>query len=272
MVRKYNAFKNLQKKIVGVEAGFAKLSDRYDTIAHMLKTHREKAKEEREAMSNSLASLLETAEAVRMDLQQGEAFLNHKSAFERAEVLCKEIFRDRKKDKGTLQLQVIAVASSFSWNFLTRNILQALKESGSSLRVEVELLLVDPTLLKSIEAGENAEGRTWYSLSENRPDDAIKLFKALSTKVENQYSLKIRHYANVPHWHGLLVDNSSLFMGRTSWEATEGGKRSLRVGENTYRQFTTGSYGGEERIALFKNWHEYYSENSKLVFSSDQDG
>jgi hypothetical protein len=78
-----------------------------------------------------------------------------------------------------------------------------------------------------------------------------------------------RTYKNLPHWHGLLVNEEQLFQGRTNWHFIEQ-KPTLTVGGNRYRYFNSLDAEGTERIELFGNWHRYYFDfASQEVCSSE---
>jgi hypothetical protein len=75
---------------------------------------------------------------------------------------------------------------------------------------------------------------------------------------DGSITLRVEEYDNIPHWHGIMVDDDTLFLGRTNWR-TGVAPWKLTVGQNVYRQFfLQDRFGGAERIEQFINWFDAY--------------
>jgi hypothetical protein len=81
----------------------------------------------------------------------------------------------------------------------------------------------------------------------------------LPENLHNRLSIVAKVYKNIPHWHGYLVNNEYLFLGRADWDLSSH-KPKLSVGQNKYRYFDRTAIAGSERIDLFSDWHRYYFE------------
>jgi len=71
------------------------------------------------------------------------------------------------------------------------------------------------------------------------------------------------YYENLPHWHGILINDGILFMGRTDWNFPDPELEKLPyflyVGQAEYRLFRKDDFtGGGGRIKRFISWFNYY--------------
>ena len=87
------------------------------------------------------------------------------------------------------------------------------------------------------------------------------LIDSLSEEAKKRFSVEIRTYQSIPQYHGIIINNHRLFLGRTDW-IFDHEKPELTVGENRYRYFDSktriGDERGKERIDLFLHWHKFY--------------
>ena len=84
---------------------------------------------------------------------------------------------------------------------------------------------------------------------------------------DDRFIFTARNYRNLPHWHGVLVNDEHLFLGRTDWKCPNGNPE-LAVGQNKYRYYNTAEERGEDRVKLFLNWHKYYTEFASTLICS----
>jgi hypothetical protein len=218
------------------------------------------------------------------ELEQGRSFPNHDTAFDFAKQHVRSLLASRRDSE--LNVRVLAVASSFSWRFvaevlpdLISGMMDSAAGSGSgsddsgapaqgqsfSTVCSAFVLLVEPTHLRAAKAGRNAKLEEWWKISRSRERDLNRLIqRTWSPELIEHYSLRLAYYKNIPHWHGVLVSDNWLLLGRTSWvNGSEG--YELRVGENLYRLFTDRTKQGRDRIKLFESWFSYYKQNSRAV-------
>ncbi|MBK9207786.1 MAG: hypothetical protein IPL71_05590 [Anaerolineales bacterium] len=177
-----------------------------------------------------------------------------------------------------LELKLIAVAMTFSWDFIVDKLPKILEHKDfESVSVNLSVCFVDCDYLSNLNI--STEGRNWGDIS-RRAEKSIPGFKKLMRKFDNRFTCEFHTYENLPHWHGWLVtergfnNNPSnnedvveyLFLGRTRWENITGDnlKRKnlpkLTVGQNEYRLYTNETKQGRSRISLFEQWHAYYFE------------
>lgn len=63
-------------------------------------------------------------------------------------------------------------------------------------------------------------------------------------------------FDTLPMWHGLMLGDKELYMGRTRWDMSNSeGPPRLHVGSREYRKFIRQDpFGGNARIEMFNNW------------------
>jgi Cu/Ag efflux protein CusF len=158
------------------------------------------------------------------------------------------------KSHPRVDLKLIAVAMTYSWDgFITISIPALL---GKGVSVNLEVVFVDPIFLRDLKLVNR--GVDWAEKSALRMTEVIQ-FAELCEKFDGRFRFVAKTYRNLPHWHGWLVNDEHLFLGRTRWDFADGHK-VLTVGQNEYRYFDTSIKEGQERIELFLQWFKYYSK------------
>lgn len=184
----------------------------------------------------------------------------------------------------TLDLKLIAVAMTYSWEFIEEKIPLLLNQDEfSSVTINLQVAFVDHKYLSQKILKISNEGKDWAKTSKLNETKIPKYAKSMAEFFGNRFTCEFHTYRNLPHWHGWLVceaqnelagvaptnENSTithLFMGRTRWEHTypkSGTRRippKMTVGQNEYRLFTDKTKHGISRIELFEQWHMYYYE------------
>lgn len=157
-----------------------------------------------------------------------------------------------KQDK--IEIKILAVAMTFSWKFICNKIPKILTNYPFSY-IDVEVVFVDYQYLESLDL------ETWdlnfAEESKQRVREINNFINGLPDQLCSRLSISARVYRNLPNWHGILVDNEHLYLGRTDWSFLTD-RPKLTVGQNKYRYFDHSTSSGIERIKLFKNWHKYY--------------
>ena len=155
-------------------------------------------------------------------------------------------------------IRVMAVAAHYSWDFLEKDIPILLANTPSHKRLSLELEMVEPAHLRAFGLDDwKSKGNIIcerimeFIQKEKEPSGAIS---------EGRLDIAVYHYRNLPHWHGMLINNNYLFLGRTRWTLQPEKKIfNLSVAEQTYRLFASNDdFGGSDRIALFTCWFDYY--------------
>lgn len=208
--------------------------------------------------------LIDTGEKVKYLLHQGKPYRDYKMAFKDALNFIENSMQQRYdvKTDEPVDVKLISVAMKISWNELIMFI-PTLMNRYDGVHVRIEALFVDPKYLKNLL---NQNGQNWAKESSSR----FKQFSSFASKYgdfDGRLNFSIRTYKNLPHWHGILIENQRLFLGRANWSFNKG-KPMLNAEVNKYRYFSSindGANEGKERILLFKNWHRYYSSDSAWV-------
>ncbi|MFN6568659.1 hypothetical protein [Dendronalium sp. ChiSLP03b] len=169
-------------------------------------------------------------------------------------------------DKNKIEIKVIAVAMTFSWRFICDKVPKILRDYPDSY-ANIELTFVDHQYLEDLNL-ENYD-INWSEESKQRIRDINNFINGLPEQLSDRLCIVARVYKNLPHWHGFLIDDEYLFLGRTDWSFFRD-KPKLTVGQNKYRYFDRSSSTGIERIELFKDWHKYYLQFGSEPLPSTQ--
>jgi hypothetical protein len=204
--------------------------------------------------------------------QQEKPYSDYNDALRDAEKHIRVCLDDRMRsqkrttDKNNIEIKVIAVAMTFSWVFIRDRITKILKDYPDSY-ASIELAFVEHKYLESLNL-ENYD-INWPEESKQRVKDINNFVNGLPEQLTERLCIVAKLYKNLPHWHGFLIDDEYLFLGRTDWSFYKD-KPKLTVGQNKYRFFDRSGTLGIERIDLFKDWHKYYLQyGSEALPSAD---
>ena len=151
-----------------------------------------------------------------------------------------------------VSIRVLGVSLRYSWPFL-ENVIESIVAEYET-RVKVEVALVDPMHLDGF-------GLSTWSDKARGTLAAIEQYVATSAAVAAEAaSVTVVQYQNLPHWHGVLINDSVLFMGRSNWEfESHDHPPRLFVGDTSYRVYYVDDVvGGADRIMMFNNWFNFY--------------
>jgi len=171
------------------------------------------------------------------------------------------------RNADSIVIKVMGVSLNYSWDFFVMSLPTVFSEIPSHKKISLELEMVDPGYLAQQKL------RRWKEHA-IAVQSRIKQFVAHQKKKggligDGRLEIVLYQYRNIPHWHGMLVNNHYIFWGRTKWKV-ELSKNiwDLRVGEELYRVFAANDdYGGADRIAMFNSWFEYYKHKGDVVVS-----
>ncbi len=182
-------------------------------------------------------------------------YTDYLEALQDTEKRIRECFEnDEFNSKNYVEIKILAVSMTFSWNFVAGKVPKLLKEYANA-HINVEILLVDSDYLESLQL--ETYDINWAAESRQRVTQIKNFINRLPDDWRDRFSISARVYKNVPHWHGFLVNSEHLFLGRTDWDFSTN-KPKLSVGQNKYRYFNHSAVAGSERIDLFSDWHKYY--------------
>jgi hypothetical protein len=152
-------------------------------------------------------------------------------------------------------LKLLAVGMTFSWEFITQRIPQLLRKYPSA-EVNLEILVVNPKFLKKLPISK--DNIPWKKRCQLHLRE-IQRLQADPIRHQNRLRIQIKKYNNLPCWHGILMNNRHLFLGRVNWKF-ERDLPELTVGQNPYRHYGSGNPKANDRIQLFLNWFRYYND------------
>ncbi len=169
-------------------------------------------------------------------------------------------------ESNEVELCFLTVSASYSWPLFESVVRQIDKKFGKGNRkITLTICLVYPSHF------DNWKLNTWKHKSivtiSNIKDFEIRYRDRIEV---NNITINQYLFDNLPHWHGILINNSILYLGRTEWEfPAEGESASLLVGQIEYRKFAKSDrFGGAERIERFMNWIRRYQRRDSELRSS----
>jgi hypothetical protein len=206
----------------------------------------------------------DVSERVVKKLHYG-AYLHASEAFEKANLFIREYLNNGVEEEILLYIKITAVSRHYSWPIFVSNISTWLCEHHNC-RVNLSILLVDPSYLRELLIA--AAPINWAEESEKRVKDLEQIVEDMSASEKERLNCAIRVFRGLPQYHGVVINNDELFLGRTDWKFVDGKQPQLKVGQNRYRYFNRGTTEGEdrgsERVNLFLNWHRFhYNHDSK---------
>lgn len=150
-----------------------------------------------------------------------------------------------------VHIRVLGVSAQFSWKHLVEEKLVKFLEMGNHKQnIKFEFVIVDPIALNKLK-------QTKLMADTQRTIKGIDIMRE-KYKNNQRLSIEVYKYDNIPHWHGVLVDADTFFMGRCRW-SIDGENYELEVGTNEYRLFKINDrFRGTDRVNLFINWFEAY--------------
>jgi len=222
-----------------------------------LKLENELAKRKLNELAESTNKLAESTKK----FAQVTSYKDYKKAFQELEEHIRCYLDKCKADNitaPTIDLKLIAVAITFSWDNFVLTVIPDLLNDYPNLILNLDILFVSHEHLKAQKIGMG--DIDWVKKSKERVVEVKDFYNRYRKQYEKRFNFRAKVYSNIPHWHGWLFNEDHLFLGRTSWEIYEKNLPILKVGQNKYRHFSDPSENSEaaERIELFKNWHKYY--------------
>jgi hypothetical protein len=170
-----------------------------------------------------------------------------------AETPIKEIIHSHLDANEDVSINILAITAQYSWKFIEDNIESFLERGNQRQKITVNLAITKPEILE-----------LW--LQKKLMADAVRTLEGIgifNSDHEEHFSqgrlkLNVYSYDNIPHWHGVLINENVLFLGRTRWRI-RGENTELTVGQNIYRKFSKNDrFRGTDRINTFTNWLERY--------------
>lgn len=171
--------------------------------------------------------------------------------FGEASVELDKTIKERLNANRNVHIRVLGVSAQFSWKHLVEEKLVKFLEMGNHKQnIKFEFVIVDPTALNKLK-------QTKLMADTQRTIKGIDIMRE-KYKSNQRLSIEVYKYDNIPHWHGVLVDTDTFFMGRCRW-SIDGENYELEVGTNEYRLFKINDrFRGTDRVNLFINWFEAY--------------
>jgi Domain of unknown function (DUF4062) len=176
----------------------------------------------------------------------------------------KEYLGESLRTANSVSVKVMAVSLHYSWDFLRDEIEALLSDAPEHKKMSVELLMVDPDHLAAVGL------RDWQEKAQHVLEGVRTFVKESLLIAAGRLELVVYNYRNIPHWHGMLINNRYLFLGRSRWSVQADRRMcKLSIGEELYRVFASNDgFGGADRIASYNGWFDYYKYSGKLVVSA----
>lgn len=199
-----------------------------------------------------------------LKVQEPPTYLNYNIAIH----TIREIITDRLSHNQDVNLKVIGVSAQFTWKHLVEDTLPDLFKVGHrDPKIKVELLIVKPDVLEKW-------GQIGLKIDAETTLKRVPLFEKnyRSDILRDKISISVYEYDNIPHWHGIMIDDDIFFMGRCKW--IEKNKRlHLQVGQMEYRQFSDADkFRGKDRIELFNQWFNAYKLRASFLAKIKEKG
>ena len=151
-----------------------------------------------------------------------------------------------------LQIDILGVSARYSWPLLEDHLLSILsKPAHSGCKIKVRLAVCQRTVLEQW-----ALTQQTYDLDKTLAGLA-EVQRVLRERFESgQLSIELIQFDLLPMWHGVMLGDKILYMGRTRWDMSRTGEApTLQVGSREYRRFVRqDAFGGNARIEMFNNW------------------
>lgn len=214
-------------------------------------------------------ALTVVAEHAKSLFRQGQPYEDYSEAFRDLEKRIRDSINENMKngiEKPKVKLKLIAVAMTFSWKFIVSKLPKILQQY-STAEIDVEVAFIQPEHLDSL--GLAHQEINWTAESQMRINEVKEFAKLCHDQYQGRLKFTAKTYKNLPHWHGWLVNEDFLFLGRTNWQFPNNHPKLL-VGQNKYRYFDNTSIEGSERIQLFANWQRYYFQYASEEICSTQ--
>jgi hypothetical protein len=214
-------------------------------------------------------------EAISTSLHYG-SYMSNADAFSIASKWIIDHLNSNLNEEVTLDIKVTVVGMAYSWPGFVDKI-PAWLDQHNKCNINIEMLLVSPDYLRRLPIANSP--KDWADESQRRVIDLNKLVDGLPPQNRKRLSCAIKTYEAIPQYHGILINNDQLFLGRTDWKYDNCPSKDpeLTVGQNRYRYFnratTQGHDRGSERVDLFLHWHRFYwhyQSETVLVFKNGE--
>jgi hypothetical protein len=163
------------------------------------------------------------------------------------------IIKERLNANRNVHIRVLAVAAQYSWkHFVEDRLCKFLQMGNRKQAIKIEYVIVNPALLKQLQ-------QTKLMADAERTILGLAIMREKYDRLQiKRLSVNMFKFSNVPHWHGVLIDDDIFFMGRCRWNIS-GERYELEVGTNEYRKFSLNDrFKGTDRVNLCINWFEAY--------------
>ena len=256
--------------------------DKELSIAETNKLNAETKKYEAETEKTILDSIrdvkqtvIDEVEDVKQDFEEFRSnleFEDYRNAFNKLQEIIEEEIKSLELEnrEPIIKLKHLAVSMYYSWqNFIDLSIRKILEDNPKA-KIELRVAFVDHEFLEKLNV--SSSHQNWAEVSKQRQAECITFSKFAKKSFPDRLIFQAKTYSNLPHWHGWLVNDEHLLLGRTKWKINDGQPR-LKVGQNEYRYFhLANKYEGAGRVEIFKQWFDYYFEyacTKKLVNCED---
>jgi hypothetical protein len=159
-----------------------------------------------------------------------------------------------------VKIDIIGVSARYSWRMAEDQLGPIIKKfDRRKLTVNVAVCTEEILLRWNL---------TSWREDMKRTIQGIKDFSSIHHEAVESGNLNINHFEfdTLPQWHGVMINEKTLYMGRTEWIFYADSPPAMKVGQCQYRKFEPSDrFGGEPRIKMFSNWMERLKKRSEEI-------
>jgi hypothetical protein len=111
----------------------------------------------------------------------------------------------------------------------------------------------------------------WAQKSESTAS-VINLFRKDMKECCTNLTIKVTFYDQIPFLHGILINNSLLFRGKTEWVHSHVPNGYLEVGNHPYERFSVDKPDQRSKVKTFKSWIHQVGIRHRQLMSKQAGG
>lgn len=180
--------------------------------------------------------------------------------------LIKARLEEKLSKNDDVHIKIFSVSCLLSWSTIVEKMLPGMFVLGNrNPKIVVDIIICSSDLL--LNWGQRTRAKNARNTLEFARDFASRYRSYFES---GKISLNIYEYDNITQWHGVLINDEMLFLGRCDWQVENKGtpqaRYYLQVGEREYTQYENNDrFEGKEKIDRFNNWFDAYKVRSNKI-------
>lgn len=159
----------------------------------------------------------------------------------------------RVNKKRTIHIRALGMSMGHAWQFISSIIVPILQSADNRI-INLEIAIIDSR---------------WDEINKINPDWKIRSeanYMEISNFIANNrevieekgWNISIYRYRHIPNWHGILIDEDTLFQSTCFWSGDK-----ITGAENQYELLSSFESGSSlYKINRFKSWFNHIKNNS----------